>query len=87
MQHDNFLGKKVLTFDYIPGVEGVCKDGICAAGVVLYAPFPSNLICKMTTFRNRIVLSFDPTPGQNMCLHVTAFAITFNLICNITAMF
>ena len=34
-----FRKKIVLTFDPTPGVEGVCKDRICAC-MVLFAPFP-----------------------------------------------
>ena len=45
--------KNVLTFEPTQGVEGVCKDKICAC-MVLYAPFPSNLICNMTTFPKKL---------------------------------
>ena len=38
-----------------------CKDSLCAC-LVLYAPFPLNLICNMTTFRF-FFFTFDPTPG------------------------
>ena len=37
--NDYFRKKNVLTFDPNPGVEGVCKDRICAC-MVLFAPFP-----------------------------------------------
>ena len=37
----------------------MCKDIICAC-MVLYAPFHSNSICNITTFRKKNVLTFDP---------------------------
>ena len=49
------------TFDPTPGIKNVCKDRICAC-MVLYAPFFSDLIRNMTTFRKNIILTFNPTP-------------------------
>ena len=60
MQHDHI--QIFLTFYSNLQVEGVCKDKICAC-MVLYAPFPSCLICNMTTFRKKNVLTFDPSPA------------------------
>ena len=54
---------------------------------------PFNLICNMTitTFSKRYSLTFWPHPlgqgcvcGQNICYHVAASVISFNLICNMT---
>ena len=47
---------------------------------------PFNLVCNRTTFRKKNVLT--PPQGlrvcvRNMCLHVTAFVISFNLISNL----
>ena len=41
---------------------GASKNRICAC-MVPYAPFPSNLICNMTSFRRKRHLTFDPTKG------------------------
>ena len=49
MQHDYFQKKNVLTFGPTPGVEGLCKDSICAC-MVIYALFPSNLIFRKKMF-------------------------------------
>ena len=68
----------------------VCKDRICAC-IVLYAPFPSNLICNMTTFRKKIVVTFDPTPGvkgvckDRICACIVLYApFRSNLTWNLT---
>ena len=49
--------------DYWDG--GDCKDRICAS-LLLYVPLPLifNLICNMTTFSEKIVLTFDPILGD-----------------------
>ena len=39
MQHNHIQKKIFWPFDPTPGVEGVCKDRICAY-MVFYAPFP-----------------------------------------------
>ena len=49
--------KNALSFDPTPGIECVCKDRVCAC-MVLYAPFFSNLVCNMTTFRKKQQLVF-----------------------------
>ena len=78
MQHDNFQKKNVLAFELTPGVEGEYKDRICAC-MVLYTPFPSILICNMTTFRNN-VLTFDPTQGvKGVCKDRISVGILLNL--------
>ena len=126
----------LLTLKSNQQVEGVCKDRRCAC-MVLYAPFPSNLICNMSTFRKKLFWPLTPpqgsrvcvrtecvfawcsmfhslliwyttwvlsekkkcfdllTPpsrirgwgavcGQDICYHVAAFVIPFNLICDMT---
>ena len=45
----------------------MCMDRICAC-MVPYAPFHSDLICNMTSFRKKFFLTFDPTQGvEGVC--------------------
>ena len=74
------------TFDLTLRAEGVCKDKICAF-MVLYAPF--SLIWYATWLLSKKIFDlFTPSPGSrvwlqhNICYHVAACIIPFNLICN-----
>ena len=77
------------TFYLTQGIEGVCKDSICAY-MVLYAPFlliwhaiwlisGKNCFWHLTPPQGLRVCK-----GQNMSLDIAAFGIPFNLIINIT---
>ena len=59
----------------------MCKDIIFAC-MVLYAPFPFNLICNINTFRKK-VLTFCVCM-QNICYHIAVCVVPFNLIRNMT---
>ena len=81
----------VWSFDPTPWVKGVSVGKIFATYMLL--PALSALIwkCIMTTFRKRYSLTFWPQPlgrgcvcGQNICYHVAASVVSFNLICNMT---
>ena len=66
MPRDYLQNKNVLTFDPRGRVcVCVCKDRMYAC-MVFYAPFLSNLICHMTTFRKALI--FHPYPRiEGMC--------------------
>ena len=60
---------------------------MCLHGAVSSIPF--NLICNMSTFRKKNVLTFDPTPGvkgvckDRICACIMVYAPPpSNLICN-----
>ena len=76
--------------DPTPGVVGVCNDSIFAF-MVLCAQFP--LIWYATWLLSEKIYSwtFWPHPlgqgcvcGQNICYHVSARVVSFNLICKMT---
>ena len=52
----------------------------CGALLSIYI----NFICNMITFKKKMFLTFDPIQGQNVCLNVAAFVISFNLIYHMT---
>ena len=68
-------------FDPITGVEGVCKDKICAS-MGLYALFPS-FYMQHDYFQKKNVLTFDPTPGvEVVCKDIillVCFCIRYSL--------
>ena len=85
-------------FDPTPWVEGVSVGKILAtmllpasSALIWYATWRFYLICNMTTFRKIYSLTFWPHPlgggcvcGQNICYHVVASVVSFNLICIMT---
>ena len=94
MQHDHVLKK--LNFDLLtrPGTS-VCVWGSADkifATMLLHFVIPFNLICNMTMFWKRWILTYCPIPrvlgegvcGQNIFYHVAVFVILFNLICTVT---
>ena len=71
-------------------VVGVCNDSIFAF-MVLCDQFPLIWYATWLLSEKDIVWPFDPTPlgwgcvcGQNICYHVAASVVSFNLICNMT---
>ena len=76
-------------FDPTPWVKGVSVGKIFAT---MLLPASSALIWYATWLLSEkyIVWPFDPTPwvegvcGQNICYHVAAVVVIFNLICNMT---
>ena len=81
--------KTKLPFNPTPGVAGECNDSIFAF-MLLWAQLP--LIWYVTwLLSERYSLTFWPHPlgrgcvcGQNICYHVAASVVSFNLICNMT---
>ena len=80
----------VWPFDPIPWVEGVSVGKIFAT---ILLPASSALIWYATWLlsEERFSLTFWPHPlgrgcvcGQNICYHVAASIVSFNLICNVT---
>ena len=76
------LVKTLFDLSTLPQVERKCKNRKCSCTVLFYGSIPFNLICNISTFREKC-FDFDPTPGIEG-LHVAAFVIPFNLICNMT---
>ena len=92
MQHDHFKKRtKNVLLTLTPGVVGVCNDSILAF-MVLCAHFPLIWYATWLLSVKDIVWPFDPHPplgqgcvcGQNICYHVAAIVVSFNLICNMT---
>ena len=72
------------------GVVGVCNDSIFAF-MVLCNQFPLIWYATWLLSEKDIVWPFWPYPlgrgcvcGQNICYHVAASVVSFNLICNMT---
>ena len=78
-------GHKKQPFDPIPGVVGVCNDSIFAL-MVLCAQFPLIWYATWLLSEKDIVcpLGQGCVCGQNICYHVDASFVSFNLICNMT---
>ena len=74
-------------FDPTPGIEVVCKDGICAC-VVLYALFP--IICMQHDYIQNLFDLLTRLHGSRACarneyaLHGALHSVPFSLICKMT---
>ena len=90
MQNDYFQKKNSLTFWPTLWVEGKSVGKILAT-MLLPASSASIWYATWLLSQKSIVLTFWPHPlgrwcscGQNICYHVAASIVSFNLICNMT---